>query len=106
VAAEWSSITRFDWYNEESLAVLGLPPSAQELGLYQLYADGSPVYDTLTLQPVQASPPNQADGFVWNAGGQPIAAAMSQGKDTFYTLSVEGQEAQLLSGANGTSPSY
>lgn len=106
VAAGWDSITQFDWYDEDSLAVLGLPPNAQELGLYQLYADGSPVYDTLTLQPVQASPPSQADGFVWNAGGQPIAAAVNQGKDMFYTLSVEGQEAQPLSGVSGISPSY
>ena len=75
--------------------------------LYQLYADGSPVYDTLTQEPVQASPPSQADSFVWNAGGQPIAS-VSQDQDTLYTLSVEGQEAQPLgtSRVSGVYPGY
>jgi hypothetical protein len=106
-AASWNDVVQFDWYNEDSIAVLGTPPSSQDLGLYQLYADGSPVYDTLTQEPVQASPPSQADSFVWNAGGQPIAS-VSQDQDTLYTLSVEGQEAQPLgtSRVSGVYPGY
>jgi hypothetical protein len=105
-AASWNDVVEFDWYDEGSIAVLGTPPSSQELGLYQLYADGSPVYDTLTQEPVQASPPSQADSFVWNAGGQPIAS-VSQNKDTLYALSVEGQEAQPLgSNVAGVYPGY
>lgn len=106
VADAWNSITQFDWYNEDSLAVLGMQPSSQELGLYQIYADGSAVYDSLTSQPVQASPPSQASGFVWNVGGQPIAAAASGGRNLLYSLSVEGQDAQTLGKLTGTSPSY
>jgi hypothetical protein len=108
VAADaWNSIVQFDWYNEDTLAVLGIQPSSQALGLYQIYADGSAVYDSLTSLPVQASPPSQASGFVWNVGGQPIAAAASGGQDLLYALSVEGQDAQSLGDKLlGTSPSY
>jgi hypothetical protein len=108
VAADWSEVIDFDWYNEDSLAVLGLQPNSQVLGLYQVYADGSAVYDSLTDQPVQAVPPANAASFVWSSGGQPIAAApaASGGKNSLYWLSVEGQDAQLLSGVTGISPSY
>jgi hypothetical protein len=111
VASSWNLITGFDWYSEDSLAVLGNQPSSQQAGLYQVYADGSAVYDSLTSQPVQASPPSQATGFVWNLGGQPIAVANAQGKPTLFTLSVEGQDAQALVNSSGdvvlgTSPSY
>ncbi|HEX4789652.1 MAG TPA: LpqB family beta-propeller domain-containing protein [Actinospica sp.] len=106
VASSWNSITDFDWYNEDSLAVLGMQPGSQELGLYQVYSDGSAVYDSLTSQPVQASPPSQAGSFVWAADGPPIASSPIQGKDTLYTLSVEGQDAQPLSSLFGSSPTY
>lgn len=107
-AVGWTSITDFDWYKEESLAVLGMQPSSQSLGLYQIYADGSAVYDSLTSQPIQASPPDQADSFVWTdaEAGHPIASAPSQGKSTLYTLSVEGQDAQQMGTLTGTSPTY
>jgi hypothetical protein len=106
VVSSWNSITDFDWYNEDSLAVLGMQPGSQELGLYQIYSDGSAVYDSLTSQPVQASPPSQAGSFVWTAAGQPIASSPVQGKNTLYTLSVEGQDAQPLNPLTGTSPTY
>ncbi|HET9172033.1 MAG TPA: hypothetical protein VFN97_21555 [Actinospica sp.] len=106
VAADWSQVTGFDWYNEDSLAVLGIQPNSQILGLYQVYADGSSVYDSLTEQPVEAGPPADATSFVWSAGGLPIAAAVANGKNSLYQLSVEGQDAQLLSGVSGISPSY
>jgi hypothetical protein len=106
-AADWSQVTDFDWYNEDSLAVLGIQPNSQILGLYQIYADGSSVYDSLTEQPVEAGPPANAKSFVWTSGGQPIAAAPNgSGKNSLYQLSVEGQDAQVLSGVSGTSPSY
>jgi hypothetical protein len=106
VAADWSQITDFDWYNEDSLAILGIQPNSQVLGVYQIYADGSSVYDSLTDQPVEAGPPANAQSFVWRSGGQPIAAAVNNGKNSLYQLFVEGQGAQLLSGVSGTSPSY
>ena len=106
VAADWSQVNDFDWYNEDSLAVLGIEPNSQELGLYQVYADGSSVYDSLTEQPVEASPPANAAQFVWNAGGDPLAAAVNGGRERLYELSVEGQDAQPLTGVFGTSPSY
>jgi hypothetical protein len=106
VAADWSQITDFDWYNEDSLAILGIQPNSQVLGVYQIYADGSSVYDSLTDQPVEAGPPANAQSFVWRSGGQPIAAAVNGGKNSLYQLFVEGQGAQLLSGVSGTSPSY
>ena len=106
VAADWDEVTDFDWYNEDSLAVLGIEPNSQVLGLYQIYADGSSVYDTLTEQPVEAGPPTNADHFVWNSGGYPIASAPNAGKEKLYQLSVEGQDAQPLSGVLGSSPSY
>ena len=106
VAASWDQINDFDWYNEDSLAVLGIEPNSQVLGLYQIYADGSSVYDSLTEQPVEASPPANAVDFVWNTGGDPIAAAANSSKNMLYELSVEGQDAQQLSGVFGTSPSY
>ena len=106
VAADWSQITDFDWYNEDSLAILGIQPNSQVLGVYQIYADGSSVYDSLTDQPVEAGPPANAQSFVWRSGGQPIAAAVNSGKNSLYQLFVEGQGAQLLSGVSGTSPSY
>jgi len=105
-AADWDQINSFDWYNEDSLAVLGIQPNSQVLGLYQVYADGSAVYDSLTEQPVEASPPSNADYFVWNSGGDPIASAVNGGKERLYELSVEGADAQELSGVFGTSPSY
>lgn len=107
-AIGWTSITAFDWYKEESLAVLGVQPSSQSLGLYQIYADGSAVYDSLTSQPIQASPPGQADSFVWTdaEAGHPIASSPNQGKSTLYTLSVEGQDAQQMGTLTGTSPTY
>lgn len=105
-AADWSQINDFDWYNEDSLAVLGIQPNSQVLGLYQIYADGSSVYDSLTQQPVEAGPPANAQSFVWSSGGVPIAAAVNNGKNSLYSLSVEGQEAQLINGVSGTSPSY
>ena len=106
VAADWSQITDFDWYNEDSLAILGIQPNSQVLGVYQIYADGSSVYDSLTDQPVEAGPPANAQSFTWRSGGQPIAAAVNNGKNSLYQLFVEGQGAQLLSGVSGTSPSY
>jgi hypothetical protein len=106
VAADWGQITDFDWYNEDSLAVLGIQPDTQSPGLYQIYADGSSVYDSLTAQPVEAGPPADADHIAWNAGGTPIASAVSGGKDTLYQLFVEGQDAQAIKGVFGTSPSY
>jgi hypothetical protein len=107
VAADWDQIKDFDWYNEDSLAVLGIQPNSQALGLYQIYADGSSVYDSLTEQPVEASPPSNAAQFVWNSGGDPIASAVNGGKEMLYELSVEGQDAQeFSSGILGTSPSY
>ena len=107
VAADWNQVNDFGWYNEESLAVLGTQASSQVLGLYQIYADGSSVYDSLTEQPVEASPPANAQDFAWNSGGQPIAAAVSGGKNMLYQLSVEGQDAQSLGkDVTGTSPSY
>jgi hypothetical protein len=107
VAADWDQINDFDWYNEDSLAVLGIQPNSQVLGLYQIYADGSSVYDSLTEQPVEASPPANADHFVWNSAGDPIASAVNGGKEMLYELSVEGQDAQEFSGGIfGTSPSY
>lgn len=102
----WNSITDFDWYDEELLAVLGMQPGSQSLGLYQIYADGSANYDSLTSQPVQAGPPAQAGSFVWTVAGRPIASSPSQGKNTFYTLSVEGQDAQQMGALTGTSPTY
>jgi hypothetical protein len=107
-AIGWTSITDFDWYKEESLAVLGVQPSSQSLGLYQIYTDGSAVYDSLTSQPIQASPPGQADSFVWTdaEAGHPIASSPNQGKSTLYTLSVEGQDAQQMGTLTGTSPTY
>lgn len=107
-AAGWNQINDFGWYNEESLAVLGVQENSQVLGLYQVYADGSSVYDSLTEQPVEASPPGNAQDFAWNSGGQPIAAARNtDGKHLLYALSVEGQDAQLLGkSVTGTSPSY
>jgi hypothetical protein len=86
--------------------VLGTEPNSQSLGLYQLYADGSSVYDSLTAQPVDASPPSNADHFVWNSDGDPIASALNSGKEQLYELSVEGQDAQVLPNVFGTSPSY
>ena len=106
LAADWDQVNDFDWYNEDSLAVLGTQPNSQALGLYQIYADGSSVYDSLTEQPVEASPPNNADGFVWNSDGDPIASAVNGGKEQLYELSVEGQDAQSLTDIYGTSPSY
>ena len=106
VAADWGQVNEFDWYNEDSLAVLGTEPNSQSLGLYQLYADGSSVYDSLTAQPVDASPPSNADHFVWNSDGDPIASALNSGKQQLYELSVEGQDAQVLPNVFGTSPSY
>jgi hypothetical protein len=106
VAADWSRINDFDWYNEDSLAVLGIQPNSQVLGLYQIYADGSAVYDSLTDQPVEAVPPANAQSFVWSSGGQPVAAAVNNNRNSLYLLSVEGQDAQLLSGIYGVSPSY
>jgi hypothetical protein len=86
--------------------VLGIQPDSQVPGLYQIYADGSSVYDSLTAQPVQAGPPANADHIAWNAGGEPIASAYNGGKDKLYLLSVEGQDAQVINGVFGTSPSY
>ena len=106
LAADWDQVNDFDWYNEDSLAVLGIEPNSQALGLYQIYADGSSVYDSLTEQPVEASPPTNADGFVWNSDGDPIASAVNGGKQQLYELSVEGQDAQSLANVFGTSPSY
>ena len=106
VATDWDQVNDFDWYNEDSLAVLGIQPNSQSLGLYQIYADGSSVYDSLTDQPVEASPPPNADHFVWNSAGNPIASAFNNDKDMLYQLSVEGQDAQVLTGVFGTSPSY
>ena len=106
LAADWDQVKDFDWYNEDSLAVLGIEPNSQALGLYQVYADGSSVYDSLTEQPVEASPPNNADHFVWNLYGDPVASAFNSGKEMLYELSVEGQDAQALNGVFGTSPSY
>ena len=106
VAADWSQINDFDWYNEDSLAVLGIQPNSQVLGLYQVYTDGSAVFDSLTEQPVEAGPPANADSFVWSSGSQPIAAAVNSGKHSLYQLSVEGVDAQLLTGVSGISPSY
>jgi hypothetical protein len=106
VATNWSQITDFDWYNEDSLAILGIQPNSQVLGVYQIYADGSSVYDSLTDQPVEAGPPANAQSFTWRSGGQPVAAAVNNGKNSLYQLFVEGQGAQLLSGVSGTSPSY
>ena len=107
LAADWDQVNEFDWYNEDSLAVLGIEPNSQALGLYQIYADGSSVYDALTEQPVEASPPTNAEHFVWNSDGDPIASALlSNGKEQLYELSVEGEDAQSLSGVFGTSPSY
>jgi len=105
-AADWDQVNSFDWYNEDSLAVLGIQPNSQVLGLYQVYADGSAVYDSLTEQPVEASPPANVDHFVWNSAGDPIASALNGGKERLYELSVEGADAQDLSGIFGTSPSY
>lgn len=102
----WNSITDFDWYDEESLAVLGTQPGSQSLGLYEIYSDGSAVYDSLTSQPVQASPPAQAASFIWTAAGHPIAASPNNGKSTLYLLSVEGQDAQPLGSLTGSSPTY
>jgi hypothetical protein len=106
VAADWGQVNEFDWYNEDSLAVLGTEPNSQSPGLYQIYADGSSVFDSLTEQPVDASPPANADHFVWNSGGDPIASALTSGKQQLYELSVEGQDAQALPNVFGTSPSY
>jgi hypothetical protein len=106
VASSWKAVTDFDWYDENSLAVLGVQPGSGELGLYKIYTDGTAFYDSLTSQPVQASPPSQASGFVWTAAGQPIATAPVDGKNMLYTLSVEGQDAQPLSALTGTSPTY
>jgi hypothetical protein len=106
VAADWEQVNEFDWYNEDSLAVLGTEPGSQSLGLYQIYADGSSVYDSLTAQPVDASAPANADHFVWNSDGDPIASALNSGKEQLYELSVEGQDAQALPDVFGTSPSY
>ena len=105
-AADWDQVNSFDWYNEDSLAVLGIQPNSQVLGLYQVYADGSAVYDSLTEQPVEASPPANVDHFVWNSAGDPIASAYNGGKERLYELSVEGADAQELTGILGTSPSY
>ena len=105
-ASSWNSISDFDWYNEETLAVLGIQSSSQSLGLYQVYADGSAVYDSLTEQPVQASPPSDTTQFVWNATGQPIAQAAVGKQNLLYELSVEGETAQPLSNLTGTWPSY
>ena len=106
VAAEWDQVSDFDWYNEDSLAVLGIQPNSQILGLYQIYADGASVYDSLTQEPVEASPPPNADHIAWNAGGDPIASVDGSGKYQLYQLSVEGQDAQAITGVFGTSPSY
>jgi hypothetical protein len=106
VAADWEQVNQFDWYNEDSLAVLGTEPNSQSLGLYQIYADGSSVFDSLTEQPVDASPPANADHFVWNSDGDPIASALNGSKEQLYELSVEGQDAQVLPDVFGTSPSY
>lgn len=107
VAADsWNSVNDFDWYNEETLAVLGIQSSSQSLGLYQVYADGSAVYDSLTEQPVQASPPSGTTQFVWNTTGQPIAEAAVGKQNLLYQLSVEGETAQPLSNLTGTWPSY
>lgn len=106
-AKSWNSVSGFDWYNEETLAVLGIQSSSQSLGLYQVYADGSAVYDSLTDQPVQASPPSDTTQFVWNAtGGHPIAEAAVGKQNLLYELSVEGETAQPLSNLTGTWPSY
>jgi len=107
VASSWKEVTDFDWFNEGSLAVLGIQPGSGELGLYEIYTDGSAAFDSLTSQPSQVIPPSQAGGFVWTAAGPPIVTAPNQGKDTLYTLSVEGQNAQSLNDKlYGSSPTY
>lgn len=103
VANSWTQVLDFGWYDEDSLAVLGIPASAGSLRLYQLYADGSPVYNSLTDQPVEANPATDTQEVCWNAGGQPIAATR-EGK--LYELSMEGQDQQLLTAGPVLSPSY
>ncbi len=104
VADSWTQVLDFDWYNEDSLAVLGIPPgTAASLRLYQLYADGSPVYDQLTQQPVEANPVTDIQDVSWSEAGAPIATT-KEGK--LFELSVEGQDAQVLAAGPVYSPSY
>jgi hypothetical protein len=103
VADSWTQILDFGWYGEDSLAVLGTPATAGSLRLFQLYADGSAVYDSLTQQPVEANPVTDTQDVCWNANGQPIVAT-KEGK--LYELSVEGLDAQLLTAGPVFSPSY
>lgn len=104
VADSWSLVRDFGWYDEDSLSVLGTPANTGSMRLYQLYADGSPVYDSLTQQPVEASPVTDTQDVCWNADGQPIAST-EEGK--LYELSVEGQDTQPLATAEELfSPSY
>ncbi|MBR7831993.1 hypothetical protein KDL01_01905 [Actinospica durhamensis] len=103
VADSWTQVLDFGWYKEDTLSVLGIPAVAGSLRLFQLYADGSPVYYSLTQQPIEANPVTDTQDVCWNSGGQPIAAT-KEGK--LYVLSVEGQDAQLLTAGPVSSPSY
>jgi hypothetical protein len=103
VADAWTAVTDFGWYDEDALSVLGTIASGGQPRLYQLYADGSPVYDSLTSQSVQANPVADIKSVCWNADGQPI---VSTEDGSLYELSETGDSELLLTKDAGYSPSY